>query len=212
MTTANIETEAKFGIPNKDTFRALKDTFEANGTGRLGQFQLKPAGVKTMTDRYFDVADKRLLKAGYACRIRTVKQKQTLTIKSLTPAQGHVHRRQEIEMAVESGYPWEWAEGPAKTLVLSIIGRATPETLFTLRQTRQKFTAFYQKLPVIELSLDEVWLGDTHTVDYFELEAELIAAGTEDDLTRFIAVLQANWPLQPEHKSKFERALAQTNF
>ena len=57
--------------------------------------------------------------------------------------------------------------------------------------------------------VDEVLLGDAGTVDYFELEAELLEPGTEDDLTKFVEALQARWSLQPENKSKFERALAQ---
>jgi inorganic triphosphatase YgiF len=205
MTTANIETEAKFAIPDKDTFVALQNTRQ------LGNFQLKPVEEKNVIDRYLDVADRRLFKAGYACRIRAAKQKQTLTLKSLTPAEGNIHRRQEIEMEVESDQPEEWPEGQAKDLVYSIIGQKTLETLFILHQIRQKYNVYHHGLPVIELSLDEVFLGDAGTVDYFELEAELIETGNEDDLTRFVEALRASWPLQPESKSKFERALAKTN-
>ncbi len=202
MSSTKVETEAKFIVPEASTFAALQKIT------RLGDFKLKASDVQTVFDRYLDTAAKQFYQAGFACRIRTVKDKQLLTLKSLTPAKGNIHRRQEIEQEIETEQIQTWAEGEAKRLVLEIAGAAALETLFTLYQTRHQFKAFRQGRAVIELSLDEVSLRKANSIDYFELEAELMEAGTEADLVLFVETLKSNWPLPAESQSKFERALA----
>ena len=202
MLSNNIETEAKFIIPDLATFEMLQQL-----TG-LGNFEITPLGPKKITDRYLDSPDRRLYQAGLACRIRKVKGQQLLTLKALTPASGGVHRRQEIELVVDTDQPEAWADGEARDLVLGIIGQDSLNTLFTLYQTRHKFHVYFQEQRVIELSLDKVSLHRAGTVDYLGLEAEIIETGTEVDLTRFIETLQQRWPLEVDRQSKFERALA----
>lgn len=200
-----VETEAKFIVPDRATFTALKQT------AKLGEFQLQPVGTKTVTDRYLDTADRRLFAAGFACRIRLANQKQTLTLKSLTPAEGNIHRRQEISAEVSSERPQAWGQSEAKETVLEIIGEKALQNLFTIHQTRHQFHVLLANEPVIEFSLDEVALNPTGHVDYFELEAELLKAGTEAHLQQFTHALQARWNLPPAGQSKFERALNRQN-
>lgn len=195
------ETEVKFIIPDKDTFTALKNVIA------FDDFQLRPIGSKSNIDRYLDTTDKRLFQAGYACRIRQSNSKQILALKSLTPPEGDIHRRQEIEMVVDSDCPQTWTQGEAKDLLLGIIGEQQLQSLFTIYQTRHKYHVLFEDEPIIELSLDEVSLNDTSKIDYFELEGELLEAGLEDDLRHFSHSLQDIWHLQPETQSKFERAL-----
>ena len=202
MLSQNIETEAKFIIPDPATFETLQQT------SNLGDFELNPVGVKNIVDRYFDTAEMALFKAGFACRIRSTRGQQILNLKSLAPAEGQIHRRQEIEMDVNTEHPQRWAEGEAKALVLGIVGQAPLQTLFTLYQTRHKFHVYFQERLVIELSLDKVSLHQANTIDYLGLEAELIEDGTETDLTRFTETLQRHWPLEADAQSKFERGLA----
>jgi inorganic triphosphatase YgiF len=202
MNPHKTETEAKFVVPNASVFAALRKITN------LGDFELKPIGTHAVIDRYLDTADKHMYRAGFACRIRTVKEKQILTLKSLTPADGHLHRRQEIELEIETDQPQAWAESEAKRLVLEIVGTAPLQTLFVIHQTRHKFHTLLHGQLVIEFSLDEVSLNDAAIIDYYELEAELKETGAEADLAQFIEALQANWLLQPESLSKFERGLA----
>lgn len=194
------ETEVKLAVPDAATFAALQNI------NQLGRFQIKASGSKTIVDRYLDTAGRRLFQAGYACRLRLTKQQQILAIKSLTPPQKNAHRRLEIEQPVDSDQPQQWPQGQAKNLVLKIINRHPLQTLFTLYQTRHKYQIISNGQPVIELSLDEVSLDNPATVDYFELEAELLGNGLEADLFEFVDALQSCWPLQPETQSKFERA------
>lgn len=199
----HYETEAKFIVPDQTVFATLRNIVH------LGDFQLRPIATKTITDRYLDVATRRLLHAGYACRMRTVKQKKFLTLKSLTPPEDNIHRRQEYEVEIETDDPQSWAEGRAKDMVLEIIGEETLQTLFIIHQIRHIYNVLFEAEPIIELSLDEVSLADATKVDYLELEAELLETGTETDLRRFIDILQRKWSLKPESLSKFERAFAQ---
>jgi len=75
-------------------------------------------------------------------------------------------------------------------------------------QTRYKYHGLLNQQPVLEFSLDAVSHGDAGTVDYLELEAELIESGTEEDLARFVDALQARWSLPAESRSKFERGVS----
>ncbi len=207
-TSRKIETEAKFSVPNQATFEQLQ------ALARLGHFELKPGKVETIVDRYLDTADKQLFRqVGFACRIRQAPDKQTVTLKALTPAEGNIHRRQQIETSVStavvlSELPVSWPESQVRELLLEWVGQKPLVTLFTLYQTRHTFEALWQNLPVIEFSLDEVSLR-ADAVDYYELEAELIEDGTEADLARFIQALQAVIVLPAQTQSKFERAWSQ---
>lgn len=201
-TEGQIETEAKFIIPNASLFAELQKLTS------IGDFRLEPIGTRTYRDRYLDTDRQQLLQAGYACRIRKGPDRQLLTLKALSPAEGSTHRRREIETEIESDTPQNWPAGEAKDLVLKIAGQNPLKTLFVIHQTRHQFHALVGNQPVIEFSLDAVSLEDRDSVDYFELEAELIDGGTEAQLNEFVDALQANWSLPPENKSKFERGLA----
>lgn len=205
MNIYKLETEAKFIIPDTSVFTALQEI------NRVGDFELKPIGSSAVVDRYLDTAARHMYQAGFACRIRAGKAKQVLTLKSLTPAEGNLHRRQEIEQEIAADQPEAWTDGEAKKLVLNMVGTTPLETLFVIHQTRHQYHALLQGQPVIEFSLDQVSLNDAATIDYYGLEAELIGAGTETDLLEFIKALKAQWPLQPDGLSKFERALANLN-
>jgi inorganic triphosphatase YgiF len=196
-----IEKEVKFVIGDLVTFNNLRLLTT------LSQFQLKPMGSKKNSDRYLDTSDRRIFRAGYACRIRSVQQKKILTLKSLDPPQGEIHRRREIELEITTDQPEAWVGSEARDLVLSAIGDEPLQTLFTIYQTRHKYQAHLHDEPVIELSLDEVSMGEPGTVSYFELEAELIEAGSETDLALFVDALRTHWDLRLETRSKFERAL-----
>jgi exopolyphosphatase/guanosine-5'-triphosphate,3'-diphosphate pyrophosphatase len=198
----NVEIEAKFIIPDKDTFDTL------TRLTRLDEFEIKDVGVKTIVDRYLDTPAQQLVQAGYACRIRESNHEKTLTIKSLESIKGEVHRRLELEMEVDGDQPQSWANSEAKSLVLDLVGQTPLNTLFTLYQTRHKYHVFSREQRIMELSLDKVSYHQPTTIDYLGLEAELMDNGTDADLAHLTRILQNKWPLTADPKSKFERALA----
>ncbi len=196
----NIETEAKFIIPDQSTFESLRQLTH------LDDFKITNIGTKAIVDRYLDTADHQLLQAEYACRIRESAGQPILTLKSMIAAEEAVHRRKEIEMPVESIRPESWPDGEARSLVQRIIGQASLQTLFTLYQTRHKYHVLRHNNAILELSLDQVSYHQPDDVDYLGLEAELINNGSDEDLARFTCVLQQKWSLIPDSKSKFEHA------
>lgn len=202
MSKPSIEIETKFIIPNQGMLTELQML------RLLAEFAIQPISQKANCDHYLDTADKAIMQAGYACRIRHVGEAKQLTLKSLTPAEGQVHRREEFEIEIASENRADWPDSEAKSLLLGIIGQAELVELFSLRQHRSKFHVTSQDgVPLLELSLDEVFITQSAEPDYLELEAELLEAGTEQDLARFVEALLEDYALQPEARSKFERAL-----
>jgi inorganic triphosphatase YgiF len=206
MTSENkIETEAKFIIAEGSTFAALQRLT------KLGEFRLEPRGTRLIIDRYLDTPQMHLYRSGYACRIRTKDDQRIVTLKSLTPAEGNVHRRHEIEQIVQSDEPENWGDGESTRIIKDLAGDTALAPLFVIHQTRHIRYANLQDKTVIECSLDEVSLNETTRVDYYNLEAELLEAGQEADLSQFIETLQTKWLLRPEGLSKFERGLININ-
>ncbi|MDX1521548.1 MAG: CYTH domain-containing protein [Anaerolineae bacterium] len=201
--TANsvkIETEVKFIIPDYDTFVILRSR------RKLKPFRFKPIGSKKVTDHYLDTAQRNILQAGFACRFRAVGKQKTISLKALTPPEGKIHRRQEIELEVDNEQPPTWPDCDFKDQLTALTANAPLQPLLALYQTRYKYHITLKDKPLMELSLDEVSPTETGVSRYFELEAELLDTGTDQDLERFIEVLTNKWNLPPAGKSKFERA------
>ena len=198
-----MERELKYSGENAAAFEALHTALE------LGGFAAGPGDLGAFTDVYLDTADRRILAAGYACRLRRKGDTWLATLKGLSGATGALHEREEVESAAApSANPQDWPAGPARDLALELTAGASLDELFTLRQARTKRMLGPAGAPVAELSLDEVIVeieGAT-AGRYREVEAEQVAGGTPEDLVRIESAL-AGLGLSPEPLSKFERAL-----
>ena len=199
-----MEIEAKFVLPDMDTFQRLQSV------DRLGGFTLSADRVKQVRDTYLDTAGRVILRAGYACRRREESEGILITLKGLGGAQGAIHRREELQVLIPSDLPpAQWPPSPVRDRVLQLIGLAPILPLFELRQARTVRGITQGERPVAELSLDDVHVtaGNREHV-YLEMEVELKSHGTENDLSIIVACLRDEWTLGPEPLSKFERALA----
>jgi inorganic triphosphatase YgiF len=89
-----------------------------------------------------------------------------------------------------------------------LIGDVALAPLFDQWQTRVVRMLQQADRIVAEFSADRVELsrGERQTL-YFEMEVELKESGTDDDLNTIAACLTDEWGLQPEARSKFQRAL-----
>jgi CHAD domain-containing protein/DNA-binding CsgD family transcriptional regulator len=200
-----MEIEAKFVVPDRQVYTQLGRLRSLAGYG------LTPAGVAPVSDRYFDTLDRRLLAAGYACRLRQEGDALLLTLKGLGGVEGAVHRRDEREVSLPAWdlNPTAWPESAARTLALNLAKGAPLRPLFSLHQRRRRAEVTQGGRRVAELSLDAVRVTVGHQpVPYFELEVELKGDGTEADLAALAAELAGAWGLVPEPRAKFERALA----
>lgn len=199
-----MEIEAKFSLADEGKVQELRLA------DSLAGFALAEGKVKQVHDTYLDTTGRVIMAAGYACRLREQGKETLIALKSLKGAEGPIHRREEMEVSLPSYCPpAEWPDCPARELVLSLIDESDLAPLFELRQTRLVRPVSRGETPVAEMSLDEVHLasGDRERA-FFELEVELKAEGTENELETLATCLQDEWGLKPEPSSKFERALA----
>ncbi|MBN1661192.1 MAG: CHAD domain-containing protein [Anaerolineae bacterium] len=204
-----MEVEAKLRVPDEETFQRL---LEINSLAGLPLWPVPPVDVR---DCYFDTADGDLWAAGVACRVRTEGSRSFGTIKGLGDAEGAIHRRIEYEVELEQAFsPTRWPASEAQALVESLSRGKPLHPLFHLKQERHRRVA-RETSPatgraVAELSLDrvEVCEGETTIDRYLEVEAELLPDGSVEELDRLVRHLADEWALNPEPRSKFERALA----
>jgi len=199
-----VEVEAKFVVPDVETFQRLQ------ATEHLGVFALLGGETKRVRDIYLDTAERAILVSGYTCRQRIQDDLILITLKRLRGSEGAIHRREELEVSLLSEQPpAHWPESPARGLVLQLIGDSALIPLFNLQQTRLVRPVRRGERMVAEFSLDQVHLlADEQQQTYSELEVELTPEGTEDDLCALVDVLQDEWGLTAQTRSKFERGLA----
>jgi triphosphatase len=200
-----VEIEAKYAVTDPAVFAALLDL------QALGDYAVRPTDERDVIDHYLDTPDRDILGGGYACRLREGEKdgRWLVTVKGVGKAAGAVHQREEHECEIPPNVPpAEWPEGPAREIVTRLSGGQVLVELFTLRQHRARREVEHDGKAVADLSLDtvEIDIGARKTVTH-EIEIELTAAGTLDDLHAIGAALEP-YKLKAQSKSKFERALA----
>ncbi len=213
-----MEIEAKWRVGDADTLQRLRSL------ERLACFDVGLCRAHEVHDTYLDSPDRRMLAAGFACRRRQQGDALCITLKGLGGSDGAVHRRAELEMPLLPGTPDEtaqcasrhlcgeaalWPAGPVREQVLECVADAPLVPLLKLDQTRTERAVTRNGLPVAVLSLDHVRAAaGERQQEYWELEIELLPAGSEDDLAAMVAALRQDGGLTPEPRSKFERGLA----
>lgn len=204
-----MEIEAKFNVPNAKMLAHL------DALQQIAGFSVLPGKTKHLQDCYLDTVDRRIFANGYALRRRRQDDGDwVISLKGLGGADGAIHRREELETKVvpqlADQAPETWKQSQVYAQLQQMLGSATLNLLFCLSQKRITHRLADANRIVAEMSLDEVHLTINGTeTTFFEMEAELKADGTEDDLRKIVAFLQENFFLLPEPRSKFERALAQ---
>ena len=198
-----IEVELRYRIMDRKSF------LELERLETVGEYRLRPAGERQMTDAYLDTPEQDLLVLGYALRIRTEGKRKLLTLKSLTPPRDALHKRQELETEVQGEDPRQWPAAAATSFLLPRLKGRALETLCRVYQRRQRSLVSLGGREVFELSLDEVGFRPHGPAALFELEVERIGEGSEEDLLCFGRLLEERFILQPEPRSKFELALAE---
>jgi inorganic triphosphatase YgiF len=204
-----VEIEAKFIVTDRMAFLELRERRS------IGKYALTDSGTEDVRDTYLDTKDRKLMHAGYACRLRERSPEFFITLKSMSSREGDVHVRTEIEERIDDpGHavrPELWPDGPARDLATRLGRGVVLGAIAEIRQTRWKREVSYTTAPglqaragspLFELSLDEVRLPGL----MFCVEVEL-SGGTAENLREIIAVVKKTAPLKPDPKSKLEHAL-----
>lgn len=203
-----MEIEAKFSIPDQETFDRLVQV------ERLAGFLLSPARLTQIHDQYLDTAAGAFLRGGWTCRVRLAGAGgRLLTLKSLASAQGLLHMRQELEVALppQAGLDVAaWPESDATTLARQLSQGQPLHVLFDLQQDRYRRLAAAApgSAAAVELSLDRVHFGAAAPQVSLAAEAELLPAGDLAGLRALASELHEGWGLSFETTSKFEQGLA----
>jgi CHAD domain-containing protein len=200
-----LEIEAKFSIPDEQTFRRLL------GTSSLAGFRFGDTSLNELRDRYLDTADRSIQASGYAYRLRYAGGRYLVTLKGLGQVTGAIHRREEYEVeVVEPGPPQALPPGPVRDLARHLVGDEPLILLLEVEQSRYSRPVKEEERTVAELSLERVRVhrGDLALAAFMELEAELRPGGSHGDLVELCAEISRTWGLSPQPRSKFERGLA----
>lgn len=200
----STETELKYHVDEALTQNLLSQRC-------LGYFELSPFRIREVTDVYYDTPDRRVAQAGWALRFRRQEGRGFLELKSLTPAAGAWHERQELRIDTEHPTePDRWPQTPEAAFLREIIGDQPLESLFTLHQTRHEAQLLDgSDKPFALLSLDKVhWQAGERQAQAWELEIELREGVSPARLVALADYLKSMPGLKPQTVSKYERGLA----
>jgi triphosphatase len=198
-----------------DDLRPVEDWLGRYDPGTSG-LVVAPETTLEITDTYYDTADWRFYRAGYALRVRNTNGEVEATMKSLKPAEGSLRRRREISEPLEDDRPatLKQAGGPVGGRSRALVGGREMRPLFRLETSRQGLGLLLEdstdrtvRLGEISLDASRVPLGQEPTsMTRIEVEAEIGKASTPE-LQDFVEEMQSALELAPASTSKYETGL-----
>jgi len=166
-------------------------------------------------DTYYDTADWRVHRAGYALRLRRRNDAAELTLKSLTSQSAAFAARRELTEALASSEDptSEHVGGPVRERVRALRGRAALIPLFSAITRRQIYGIWAAEQRQGEVALDHTtFIGETFDDQSQLLRVEIESANDETELLEpFVAALCTAVPLEPATSSKYETGLARNS-
>ncbi len=176
----------------------------------LDELSIRPMPAQQLHDTYLDTEDWRVLRAGFALRVRENAGRAEATLKGLSSARDDVADRREITEPI-SGRGAEavtHASGPVGRRVHDVTGTKPLRTLFDVRTTRQRFAVRRRESAVDlgEIALDEARFSraNGHRRPLILTRVELEAAGTGASALEHLAKrLSAECALHPASENKF---------
>jgi triphosphatase len=173
---------------------------------------LGPESVRNMVDTYFETDDWRLMRAGYALRVRRCGDRLEATMKALDGGDGSHRRRREISDAITPGDPQraiERASGPLADRIHAVAGRRVLGPILEIRTRRRVRPLIVDGCPAGELALDRTVIpggagAESARLERVEVE---VGEGTVDALAPFVEALEAGCLLQPAACSKLETGM-----
>lgn len=219
----NTEVEAKLQVLDPEELQQLR-TEQVLPDG----YMLGDPTSDAVRDLYVDTPDAKLLRHGYALRIRQRNDKRIIGLKSLIgTTEGGVHTRAEIEGPLQCEPPaalrnWSaWPSDVRNTVREFTVTKVPLTALCEIKQardvrlvyeTRDVLADASNQPPVAEMSLDAVQAyagpGERDPILQFsELEIEWTGATGEEALPSLVEHLIQNADLRPVQLSKLERAL-----
>ncbi len=197
------ELEAKLLVPDEAAFAALAHL------ERIGRLRVRPRGTHRQQDTYVDTPGLRLLRAGYACRLRHVGHRAFAALKGLGHVAGDIHEREELEREIDNpsiGALLRMDEPPGR-LVRWLAGEEAIKPLFTLVTLRRLATVSAGPHDCFEMALDRArFFGRGGELVLLEVELESLD-GDRGLLGEAATELRRAHGLTASSLSKFERGM-----
>ncbi len=202
--TTKVEVEVKYRIVDSAIVQELL------AATRLGPYDVGGFQTRKHHDIYLDTPNRAFMSIGYAYRYRRTTTRGIVQLKSLSNSSDYVHRRTELWSVTDyPKSPQTWDAGPAKDLVLEVLGNQPLQTLFEIRQLRHFANLSQDSEVMAEISIDDiVWQTGGTVTKGWVLEIELSDDDNNALLKSIDAALVQTGKLVPQKQSKFERGLA----
>src|SRR6185437_4865660 len=177
----------------------------------LDDLRIEPLSAQQLHDTYLDTEDWRVLRAGFALRLREKNKGHVeATLKGLRSARDDVADRREITESLSDGKAKALARatGPVASRVRDVAGVKPLRTLFDLRTSRQRFAVRSRNPAAVvgEVALDETRFsrGNGHRRPMVLTRVELEATGPDPaPVERLAERLRAECGLLPATENKF---------
>jgi CHAD domain-containing protein len=163
-----------------------------------------------LDDCYYDTADWRFHRAGYALRVRRCGGRAEVTLKSLSAATDGLHRRRELSAPLGHVRSLARTPAPVGERIRAVMGRHRLRRLFELHTERRIVPLTLGGMPAGEVALDATTIPRSAgqracALTRVEVEVEPKALGA---VAPFVGSLRTALALAPASLSKFEAGLA----
>lgn len=201
------EIEWQLAVPDLEAVRGW-----ISGHRSIGGLLIRPLPRQILLDTYLDSSDWRVLRAGFALRLRRTSAGVEATLKSLRSAREDLADRREITETMAGQEGWlRNARGPVGTRVREIADGSPLTCLFTVHTTRERFAVHSpsQGADIGEIALDaselhspaQARLGGLQRVEVEAIGAPLPA------LARLVETLREQCGLARARENKFAAGL-----
>ena len=175
---------------------------------RTAGLRVEPLAPQVLRDTYFDTSDWRVLRAGFALRIRHEGPRAEATLKSLRSARVDRAERREITETLPDGLTDpEGADGPVGSWLRRTLGGASLHPLFRAHTRRDRFAVHpgAGTGQIGEIALDDTLLLDATQRPLEQLrrvEVEL-TEGVPETLLPLVDALREVCGLRAARENKF---------
>jgi inorganic triphosphatase YgiF len=204
MRAAHVEIESKLIAPDAAALRPLRRL--------LHRFcnRVRYLGVEPIRDVYLDTDGWDILRSGYACRVRRVRDAAVLTFKSVHRTTKLLRVREEFEEPLAVPLPENLARLPCKRLrakLVTLTGGRPLRVLFRLRNRRRTYAAVTDEGSELHVSADNFTLvSGRKERTLYEIEVEM-HDGRTDCLRRLTRRLHDALGFPIGGRSKFREGL-----
>jgi CHAD domain-containing protein len=198
------EIESRYIVPDQALFNRLR------ALERWDSLTSERRRTLRIVDHYLDTPGRALLRQEWALRLRAQDGVWLLTLKGPRQGTGPILERAEYETELPDRLedPAQWPPGVIRSRVAELTGGMPLQCLLSIKQRRYRQALYSDERLVGEVSLDVVRTASgSMRQRSFMLECELCESGCRDDLEQLDAILQRDFGLWPESRSKLRRAL-----